>query len=127
MKRLKLMVLFLYVLPNRVGFSCQMCKRSFFKLKLTQSILKSIMVTLYHQDRYRYHTRLYVLTLNWRFIFGALKRGWLLILALQTTFNVHYFFFVVLVLVINSLPYTAAIMIKINKNTRKSFTFCFSM
>jgi hypothetical protein len=32
-----------------------------------------------------------VLTLNWRFVFGAVKRDWLLILALQTTFNVHYF------------------------------------
>jgi hypothetical protein len=25
------------------------------------------------------------------FFFGAVKRDWLLILALQTTFNVHYF------------------------------------
>jgi hypothetical protein len=46
-----------------------------------------------------------------------------LILALQTTFNVQYFFFVVLVLVINSLPYKTAMMIIIIKNTRKSFTF----
>jgi hypothetical protein len=49
------MVRFLYrkpnsVLQNRVGFFCQMRERSFFKLKLTQSILKSIMVILYHQD-----------------------------------------------------------------------------
>jgi hypothetical protein len=55
---------------------------------------------------YRYHMRLYVLTsvlpLNWRFVFGALKRDWLLILALQTTFNLHYFSFVVLVLGLNS-------------------------
>jgi hypothetical protein len=34
----------------------------------------------------------------------------LLILALQSTFNVHYFFYVVLELVTNSLPYTAAMM-----------------
>jgi hypothetical protein len=26
------------------------------------------------------------------FFFGAVKRDWLLILALQTTFNMHYFF-----------------------------------
>jgi hypothetical protein len=26
------------------------------------------------------------------FSFGAVKRDWLLLLALQTTFNVHYFF-----------------------------------
>jgi hypothetical protein len=43
--------------------------------------------------------------------FGAVKRDWLLILALQTTFNVHNFFYVVLELVTNSLPYTAAMMI----------------
>jgi hypothetical protein len=35
----------------------------------------------------------------------AVKRDWLFILALQTTFNVHYFFYVVLELVTNSLPY----------------------
>jgi hypothetical protein len=40
--------------------------------------------------------------------FGAVKRDWLLILALQTTFNVHYCFYVVLELVTKSLPYTAA-------------------
>jgi hypothetical protein len=45
------------------------------------------------------------------FFFGAVKRDWLLKLALQTTFNVHYFFYVVLELVTNSLPYTAAMMI----------------
>jgi hypothetical protein len=33
-----------------------------------------------------------VLTLSWRFVFGAVKRDWLLIPALQTTFNEHYFF-----------------------------------
>jgi hypothetical protein len=55
------------------------------------------------------------------------SRDWLLILALQTTFNVHYFFFVVLVLVIKSLPYTAAMMIIIVKNTIKSFAFFFSV
>jgi hypothetical protein len=43
------MVRFLYRKPNsglqnRVGFFCQMRERSFLKLKLTQSILKSIMV-----------------------------------------------------------------------------------
>jgi hypothetical protein len=43
--------------------------------------------------------------------FGSVKRDWLLILALQTTFNVHNFFYVVLELVTNSLPYTAAMMI----------------
>jgi hypothetical protein len=42
------------------------------------------------------------------------KRDWLLILALQTTFNVHYFFFV---------SYTAAMMIIIVKNTRKLFFY----
>jgi hypothetical protein len=42
-----------------------------------------------------------ILTLNWRFVFGAVQHDWLLILAFQMTFNVHYFFFVVLVLVIN--------------------------
>jgi hypothetical protein len=41
------------------------------------------------------------------FIFGAVKHDWLLILALQTTFNVHYFFYVVLELVTNSLPFTS--------------------
>jgi hypothetical protein len=40
------------VLQNRVGFFCQMRERSFFKPKLTQSILKSIIVILYHQDRF---------------------------------------------------------------------------
>jgi hypothetical protein len=49
-----------------------------------------------------------VLTFNWHFVFGAVKCDWLLILAPQTTFNLHYFFFVALVLAINSLPYTAA-------------------
>jgi hypothetical protein len=49
----------------------------------------------------------------------------LLILALQTTFNVHYFFFVVLVLAINSLPYTAAMMLFIVKNKRIIFVFFF--
>jgi hypothetical protein len=57
----------------------------------------------------------------------AVKRGWLLILALQTTFNVQYFFFVVLVLVINSLPNTAAMLIIIVNKTRMSFIFFFSM
>jgi hypothetical protein len=66
-----------------------------------------------------------VLTLNWRFVFGALKCDWLSILALRTTLNVHYFFFVVLVLDINLLPYTAAMIIIIVKNTIKSFTFFF--
>jgi hypothetical protein len=51
----------------------------------------------------------------------------LLVLALQTTFNVLYFFFVVLVLALNSLPYTPAMMIIIVKNTIKSFTFFFSL
>jgi hypothetical protein len=37
-----------------------------------------------------------VLTISLRFVFGAVKRDWLLILALQTTFNVYYFFYVVL-------------------------------
>jgi hypothetical protein len=55
------------------------------------------------------------------------KRDWLLILALQTTFNVHYFFYVVLKIVTNSLPYTAAMMIIIVKNTIKSFDFFFSV
>jgi hypothetical protein len=68
-----------------------------------------------------------VLTLSWRFVFGAVKRDWLLIHAIQTTINVHYFFFVVLGLVINSLPYPAAMMIIIFKNTRMSFTFYFSV
>jgi hypothetical protein len=68
-----------------------------------------------------------VLTLNWRFVFGAVKRDWLVILALRTTFNVHNFFYVVLVLVINSVPYTAAMMIIIVKNTIKSLTFFFSV
>jgi hypothetical protein len=67
-----------------------------------------------------------VLTFNWHFVFGAVKCHWLLILALQTTFNVHYFSFVVLVLVINSQPYTARIMIIIVKNTRMSFAFFFN-
>jgi hypothetical protein len=57
------------------------------------------------------------------FFFGAVKRDWLLILALQTTFNVHNFFYVVLELVPNLLPYTAAMMIIIVKNTIKSFAF----
>jgi hypothetical protein len=57
------------------------------------------------------------------FFFDAVKRDWLLILALQTTFNVHYFFYVVLEIVTNSIPYTAAMMIIIIKNTIKSFTF----
>jgi hypothetical protein len=74
---------------------------------------------------YRYHKWLYaltwVLTLHWRFVFGALKRDWLLILALQTTFNVHYFFFEVLVLALSSLPYTAAMMLIMVKNKRISF------
>jgi hypothetical protein len=35
-----------------------------------------------------------VLTLSLRFVFGAVKRDWLLILAVQTTFNVHSFFYV---------------------------------
>jgi hypothetical protein len=61
------------------------------------------------------------------YFFGAVKRYWLLILALQTTFNVHYFVYVVLELVTNSLPYTAAMMIIIVKNTIKSFTFLFSV
>jgi hypothetical protein len=46
----------------------------------------------------RYHARLYVWPRFWHSIsifFGAVKRDWLLILALQTTFNVHYFFYVV--------------------------------
>jgi hypothetical protein len=64
-----------------------------------------------------------VLTFNWHFVFDAVKCDWLLVLALQTTFNVHYFFFVVLILVINLLPYTAEMMIIIVKNTIKSFTF----
>jgi hypothetical protein len=68
-----------------------------------------------------------VLTFNWHFVFGAVKCDWLLILTFQTTFNVHYFFFVVLVLAINSLPYTAAMMVIIVKNTIKSFTFFFSV
>jgi hypothetical protein len=49
----------------------------------------------------------------------------LLLLALQTTFNGHYFFYVVLELVTNSFPYTAAMMIIIVKDTIKSFTFFF--
>jgi hypothetical protein len=53
------------------------------------------------------------------FFFGAVKRDWLLILALQTTFNAHYFVYVVLELVTNSLPYTAAMIIIIVKNTIK--------
>jgi hypothetical protein len=62
------------------------------------------------------------------FFFGAVKRDWLLILALQTTFNVHYFFYVVLVeLVTNLLPYIAAMMIIIVKNTIKSFNFFLSV
>jgi hypothetical protein len=61
------------------------------------------------------------------FFFGAMKRDWLLILALQTTFNVHYFFYVVLELVTNSLPYTVVLMIIIVKNTIKSFSFFFSV
>jgi hypothetical protein len=61
------------------------------------------------------------------FFFGAVKRDWLLIHALQTTFNVHYFFYVVLELVTKSLPYTAAMMIIIVKNTIKSITFFLSM
>jgi hypothetical protein len=64
-----------------------------------------------------------VLTLNWRFVFGAVERDWLLILALQTTFNVYYFLYVVLELDTNSLPYTAAMMSIIVKNTIKSFIF----
>jgi hypothetical protein len=68
-----------------------------------------------------------VLTLSWRFVFGAVKRDWLLIHALQTTINVHYFFYVVLELVTNSLAYTAAMKIIIIKNTRMSFTFLFSV
>jgi hypothetical protein len=56
------------------------------------------------------------------FFIGAVKRDWLLILALQTTFNVQYFFYVVLGLVIYPLPYIAAMIIIIIKNTRKSFT-----
>jgi hypothetical protein len=59
------------------------------------------------------------------FFSGAVKRDWLLIFALQTTFNVHYFFYVVLELVTISLPYTAAMMIIIVKNTIKSFAFFF--
>jgi hypothetical protein len=55
--------------------------------------------------------------------FGAVKRDWLLILALQTTISVHYIFYVVLELVTNSLPYTAAMMIIIVKNKIKSFAF----
>jgi hypothetical protein len=62
-----------------------------------------------------------VLTFIWHFVFGAVKCDWLLILALQTTFNVHYFFYVVLELDTNSLPYTAAMMIITIKNTRKRF------
>jgi hypothetical protein len=50
------------------------------------------------------------------------KRDWLLILVLQTPFNVHYFFFVVFVLVINSLPYNIQLLMMFI-NTRKSFTF----
>jgi hypothetical protein len=100
---------------------------------------------------YRYHTRLYAASWNgWKlvkriditiigymsgpgsdiklaFFFGAVKRDWLLILALQTTFNMHYFFYVVLELVTNWLPYTAAMMIILIKNTIKSFTFLFSV
>jgi hypothetical protein len=57
------------------------------------------------------------------FDIGAVKRDWLLILALQTTFNV--FSFVVLVRVTKLLPDTAAMMIIIVKNTRKSFTKTF--
>jgi hypothetical protein len=55
------------------------------------------------------------------------KRDWLLILALQTTFNMHDFFYVVLELVTNSLSYTAAMMIIIIKNTRMSFAFLLSV
>jgi hypothetical protein len=51
-----------------------------------------------------------------------MKCDWLVILALQTTFNVHYFLYVVLELVTKSLPYTAAMMIIIIKKTRKRFT-----
>jgi hypothetical protein len=61
------------------------------------------------------------------FFFGAVKRYFLLILALQTIFNVHYFFYVVLELVTNSFPLTASMMIIIVKNTIKSFTFFFSV
>jgi multisubunit Na+/H+ antiporter MnhF subunit len=68
-----------------------------------------------------------VLTLSWRFVFGAEKRDRLLILDLQTTFNVHYFFYVFLELVTNSLPYTAAMMIINIKNTIMSFPFSFSV
>jgi hypothetical protein len=53
--------------------------------------------------------------IQFAFFFGAVKRDWLLILALQTTFNVHYFSYIVLELVTNSLPYTAAMMIIIVK------------
>jgi hypothetical protein len=62
-----------------------------------------------------------VLTFIWHFVFGAVKCDWLYILALQTTFNVHYFFYVVSELDTNSLAYTAAMMIITIKNTRKSF------
>jgi hypothetical protein len=68
-----------------------------------------------------------VLTLSWRFVFGTVKRDWFLILALETTFNVHYFFYVVLELVTNSLPYTVAMMIIFIKSTIKSLTFFFSV
>jgi hypothetical protein len=68
-----------------------------------------------------------VLTLSWRFVFGAVKLDWLLILALQTTFSVHYFFYVVLDLVTNSLAYTGAMMIITIENIRMSFAFFFSV
>jgi hypothetical protein len=45
-----------------------------------------------------------VLTLSCRFVFGAVKRDWLLILVFQINFYVHYFFYVVLELITNSLP-----------------------
>jgi hypothetical protein len=65
--------------------------------------------------------------IKFAFFFGTVKRDWLLIFALQTTFNVHYFFYVFWELVTNSLPNTAAMMIIIVKNTIKSFTYFFNV
>jgi hypothetical protein len=70
---------------------------AFFFWSATHPIMMSIGQYSIFAARERYYTRLSVLTsgltLNLRFVFGAVKRGWFLIHALLTTLHVHYFFF----------------------------------
>jgi hypothetical protein len=97
------------------------------KITTTTTTEFDLTLTWASKKSYIIHSRLCVLTFSWRFvvavIFGAANGDWLNIFALQVTFNVHCFFFIVLGLVMYSLLYPAEIMLIIFKNTRIAFFY----